>query len=118
MDAALPGLLSVALVLGTVSVLLARAIEADRLPRNRLVGIRTRDTLRSDAAWLAGHRAAAATLRQSGAAALVLTALGIVVRVAGPVGPGVALVGAAALVGLCGLLVATLKAVGAARRVP
>lgn len=43
-----------------------------RLARNPWAGIRTISTQASDAAWLAGHRAALATCRITGAASLVI----------------------------------------------
>jgi hypothetical protein len=52
-------------VLGFVSILTTAVFIAvasraanGRLARNQWVGIRTRSTMRSDAAWMAGHRAA------------------------------------------------------------
>ena len=46
------------LVLAVVCVVLVLVIRADRLPRNRAIGIRSAQTMRSEAAWQAGHRAA------------------------------------------------------------
>ncbi|WP_169252831.1 SdpI family protein [Brevibacterium sp. 'Marine'] len=45
------------LVLAVVCIALVLVIRGDRLPRNRAIGIRTAKTMRSDAAWRAGHRA-------------------------------------------------------------
>ena len=115
MDAALPGLLVMAVVLGAVSVALAGLITSDRLPRNAMVGIRTPATLRSDDAWHAGHRAAAGALKTSGAAALGVTAVGTIVRLAGLVVVGGGLVLLGAVIAGVGLAVATRRAVRAAR---
>ncbi len=68
--------------LATVAALfgwLASSSRDGTLERNGFVGIRTRATMRSDAAWLAGHRAAAGTVGVAawtcGAAAVVGAAL-------------------------------------------
>ncbi|MDF1705848.1 MAG: SdpI family protein [Aeromicrobium sp.] len=71
-------LVSVALLLGWC----AGASRAGTLERNALIGIRTRATMASDAAWAAGHHAAEPALRAAawacGAAGLVGTVLAIV----------------------------------------
>ncbi len=57
-----------AVSLGLVAALLswlAHASERGQLGRNGAVGIRTSATMRSDAAWDAGHRAAASLTRWS-----------------------------------------------------
>jgi uncharacterized membrane protein len=46
------------LVFGVVCVVLVQVIRGDRLPRNRAIGIRSAQTMRSDVAWRAGHSAA------------------------------------------------------------
>ncbi|MGC2940724.1 SdpI family protein [Brevibacterium sp. FAM 24638] len=46
------------LIVGAVSTLLVAAIRRNRLTRNRAIGIRSRHTMASDAAWLRGHHAA------------------------------------------------------------
>ncbi len=51
---------------GVVLVVLGRMAAAGRLPRNIFAGIRIPSTLRSDEAWMAGHRAAASALTSSG----------------------------------------------------
>lgn len=81
----------VGLVLLTVAVLGARG----RLPRNRWVGVRTVETLRSDAAFALAHRVAAAPLGAAGAVALA----GGIVTVTGPVGAVSVVVVAVAVVG-------------------
>lgn len=42
---------------------LAQVGQTGKLPRNGVVGIRTASTMQSDAAWEAGHRAAAPAVR-------------------------------------------------------
>jgi uncharacterized membrane protein len=67
-------------IVGVLGLVLARAGAAGTLPRNAAVGIRTRRTRRSDAAWKAGHRAAAGPLRFAGVvglAAAVLTPVAV-----------------------------------------
>jgi len=46
------------LLLAVVCVVLVLVIRGDRLPRNRAIGIRSALTLRSEASWKVGHRAA------------------------------------------------------------
>jgi len=53
-------------LLGLLVVWLGRACERGTLRRNGLVGIRTPDTMASDAAWLAGHQAAAPRTKAGG----------------------------------------------------
>ena len=57
-------------VAGLALIVVARLTGGGRLGRNRLVGIRTRATLTSDAAWAAAHRAAAPALSWAGATAM------------------------------------------------
>lgn len=66
-------------VVAAVFALLARQIRNDALPRNHLVGIRTRATLRSDAAWQAGHRAAEPLTRRTAQVAAAAGALTVLV---------------------------------------
>ena len=75
----LGGALAIVSVLGLV---VARAAAAGALPPNGAVGIRTRNTRRCEAAWQAGHRAAAAPLLLTavvGLAAAVLTPVAVAV---------------------------------------
>jgi hypothetical protein len=48
----------VVFVAGVLIAAMAALGSAGRLPRNHLVGIRIPSTMRTDAAWAAGHRAA------------------------------------------------------------
>jgi len=96
------------LVLGGLLQASRSAVPSGRLERNSAVGIRTRATLSSDAAWLAGHRAAAGlplAAALTGHAAGVLT-LGTAL-LAGEGGAALATVLAAAgYLGVVGLVVA------------
>lgn len=97
-------LLLAGLLLLTIAVLGARGA----LRRNRVAGIRTPATLRSDRAFVVGHRAAALPL---GAAAVVALLGGVVLLVpggsAGPLGwvvLAIATVGTLVLTGVGGLV--------------
>lgn len=103
-----------AAIVGVVDVGIAGLISAGQLPRNGLVGIRIPSTRRSDAAWDAGHRAAAPALQASGLAALVLVALALVLRLPGWSASAI-VSSIAAAVALLGLAVATTQAGRAAR---
>lgn len=66
------------LLLGGLFMAIARMGVAGTLSRNGLIGIRTKATMQSDAAWYAAHQAMAPTLRacawaQIAGAAVVLT---------------------------------------------
>lgn len=104
------GLACLALLLGS----LVGAAAGGSLPRNAMVGIRTRATKASDAAWSAGHRAAAPVLKASVAVAVVFA---VVTLAAGTLSDdwafAVGMTGMAATVAL--LLVATARANSAAR---
>ncbi|MBZ5734110.1 SdpI family protein [Nocardioides sp. TRM66260-LWL] len=121
MDALLAACAPIGLMIGLVDVALARSI-AVGLPRNRLVGIRLPGLLRSDAAWDAGHRAAAPVLARTGALALAVTAIGLLACL--PLLPdairwiGAGLVATGAAIALGGVAVGSLRAARAARRVP
>jgi hypothetical protein len=84
-------LVLVGLLLLAVAVLGAR----ESLPRNRWAGVRTAETLRSDAAFLLANRVAAAPLGAAGAVAVA----GGVVTLAGPAGAVSVVVVAVAVVG-------------------
>jgi hypothetical protein len=63
---------------GVFVVAVGRTAAAGRLPKNLLVGIRIPSTLRSDAAWRAGHLAAASSLTASGVGPIaVATIVGV-----------------------------------------
>ena len=51
------------LVVTVVAAALAPSMREGRLPRNTAIGIKTRHTLVSDAAWLRGHAAGAPVLK-------------------------------------------------------
>lgn len=72
-------IVAVALVVAWLTYLGA----TDRMTRNGLVGIRTPATQRSDAAWIAGHRAALKVVLPG---AGLVTALAVVASVMGPDG--------------------------------
>lgn len=85
-----------------------------RLRRNRFVGIRTRATLRSDAAWTAAHEDAAGPL---GVGAGFTALAGLAVLVSGlddPIGLTAACVGVA--ICLVSVVVGARKGIAAARR--
>lgn len=67
------------LLLAVVCIVLAWVIRGDRLPRNRAIGIRSALTMRSEAAWQAGHRAAIPVLTTISiiAAGFALVLLGV-----------------------------------------
>lgn len=50
------------LIVAVIGIILAVVISKDRLTRNRAIGIRSRHTMASDAAWQRGHRAAVPAL--------------------------------------------------------
>lgn len=90
-------LLAVALSFGY----LVHRVATDRLPRNVWFGVRIPSTLRSDAGWRAGHRAALPALR----AAVVVAALCAVLALAlvpasAPAALTMGLVGVAAIAAL------------------
>jgi uncharacterized membrane protein len=49
---------AVPIVICVVIIVTSRRAASGKLPRNQYVGIRTPSTMRSDAAWVAAHRAA------------------------------------------------------------
>lgn len=60
---------------------LAWLMQQERLPRNGLVGMRTKATMASDAAWNASHRASAWSVALAG---LVLVVVGVWLLVSRP----------------------------------
>jgi len=103
-----------ALLLGAGGVLVAavsRRAADGRLGRNSYAGVRTASTMRSDAAWIAGH-AAAVPLSDSAAVVFVISGLAALVIRQGNAFPLV-LIGGSVL-GTALLLVAARKAVLAA----
>ena len=105
----------VALVLVGAGLLVAsvtRRAADGRLPRNDVAGLRTRATLRSDAAWRAGHAAARGASDAAGAA-LALT--GLAAAAARDAGGLAAVVVGGSLVVLVLVAVAAVRAGRAAR---
>jgi len=88
----------------------------DLLPPNAWVGIRTRVIMRSPAAWYAAHRVAAPWLVMMGAPPTVVGIAELLRPPTRPVATKVALVTAAYVAVL--VVIATVKAERAARRVP
>lgn len=72
-----------------------------RLPRNRVAGVRTPATLRSDAAFVAANRVAGPTVLAAGAVSALAGALAL-----GADGPMLTVIVAVAGVGVLGLLIA------------
>jgi uncharacterized membrane protein len=99
----LPGLL----LTGLLSLYVTRAAAAGELPRNGLVGIRTRKTQRDDAAWQAGHAAATPLVR---AVTVVCFAASGLILVGAAVTQEPAVVGAAALLAAVAIVVLMLRA--------
>ncbi|XTZ17342.1 SdpI family protein [Micromonospora echinospora] len=95
-----------------ICVAVTRAGADGRLRRNGAVGIRTRDTRASDAAWQAGHAAALPVVTRTGWVAVGAVAFSVVTHVAAG-GPWSVLVGLAGLTGE--ILVLVLASVTAGR---
>lgn len=72
-------------MVGGMMVAIARMSANGSLIRNGAVGIRTSKTQASDAAWEAGHKAAAPVMRGSGVVSL---ALGVALVISGFMWPG------------------------------
>ena len=105
------------LILSAVFSFLASSMSSGQLVRNSAVGIKTRHTLASDQAWLAGHLAAAATVRKAGLAGWAVL-LGVAVLCGFKMWPwamGLTGIGYLSLIGL--MFVATSKANKAAHLV-
>ncbi|MGO9560323.1 MAG: SdpI family protein [Acidimicrobiales bacterium] len=60
---------------GVIMIVVGRMAAAGRLPRNLFAGIRIPSTLRTDEAWLAGHRAASTALTVAGLGPVVVAAV-------------------------------------------
>ncbi|MCA0336276.1 MAG: SdpI family protein [Actinobacteria bacterium] len=85
------------------------AAATNKLARNPLAGIRTRSTMRSDTAWVAGHRAAL-PLSRTAAASVAACTLAAVLAIA--VGHPLVSIG----LSLAGILAALLFAIPITRR--
>lgn len=112
MIAVAPPLFGVVLV-SVVCIATTRAAASGSLGRNGGAGIRTKKTLASDAAWVAGHQAALPIIQWTGAVAALSVVVALLVqwRVDGQAGVFIALGGM--LVEVVILLFAT-KAAGVA----
>lgn len=104
------------LILSAVCSFLATSMASGKLPRNNAVGIKTKHTQASDEAWLAGHEAAAATVKSAGLAgwAVLLGVAVLCIFRLWPWAMGLTGLGYVLLIGL--MLVATSKANKAASR--
>lgn len=105
------------LVIAVLCQAIARAGARGSLPRQSQIGLRTRATKASDAAWESGHRAAAPVLR---VVALTITGfllLGLVVALFGEAMPSLWMLAAGYVVGIAGLLWGARAADQAARAV-
>lgn len=103
----------VLLVSGAALLETARRARAGRLPRNRWAGIRVSATMAGDAAWEAGHRAAAPALAVAGVVSL---AGGVVVLLRLAARPTALTLGGVIVGLLAAVLTATVVAIRAARR--
>ncbi|MFE0589797.1 SdpI family protein [Micromonospora echinospora] len=102
-------------VVPLICVAVTRAGADGRLKRNGAVGIRTRDTQASDAAWQAGHAAALPVVTRTGWIAVGAFVLAVATHVAAGA-PWSVLVGLAGLTGeLVVLVLASVTAGRAAR---
>jgi len=63
---------------GVILVVVGLMAATERLPRNLFAGIRIPSTLRSDEAWMAGHRAAASALTTAGLGPVVVSVIAAV----------------------------------------
>lgn len=99
---------------GVVMLWLARATASGRLGRNQLAGVRTAATLRSDEAWLAGHRAAERPTKIGGWCAIA-SSLSVFLPVPTPAVSVIVLIGAVVMLGF--LVYGSLLAGRAARAV-
>ena len=75
----------VLLLAGVVLLVVGRKQRAGTLRRNRLVGLRTPQTLRSDTAWCAAHEATAGLVAAAGVVQILAGAALLVLR---PTGDG------------------------------
>ena len=84
----------VLLLAGAVLLVVGRKQRAGTLRRNRLVGLRTPQTLRSDAAWYAAHEGTAGLVATAG---MVQILAGTAMLILQPTGDGAIVLGAAAV---------------------
>ena len=107
--AAAAGVLPAFLVVGLTTSLTTRAAARGHLVRGGLIGIRTRATRRSDAAWEAGHRAAERSVRWCSLVCAVAAAAVLVVGLAGGSEEGVLLTAAAGGAAVLALLAVAVR---------
>jgi len=100
-------------IVGVIVVALGRMAATGRLPRNILAGIRIPSTMRSDEAWIAGHRAAASALTVSGLGPIIVAIIVGTKRPDGDTQTSIFRVGTAWLLAWIGI--ATIQASRAAR---
>ncbi|MGA8296077.1 MAG: SdpI family protein [Acidimicrobiales bacterium] len=98
---------------GVIVFAIGRMASEGRLPRNPFVGIRIPSTMRSDAAWFAGHSAAAPALKAAGLGPIGTAIIVAATRPNRDVETSLYRLGVAWLVG--GLAVATFQAHRAAQ---
>ena len=101
-------------IVGVLSLTVCGSAVEGSIGRNAAVGIRTKETMKSDAAWLAGHRAADPVMTVTGWVALVLAAALVLSAVVAQQMPViVAIVGVA---GYAAVIVGALRAKAVANR--
>ena len=105
------------LAITMVAALLAPMARDGKLTRNAAIGIKTRHTLASDEAWLAGHRMAAPLMAVASWAGWAALASAAVLCVLGQFGFAFATTGAGYLAAIVLLMISAAKANRAARGV-
>jgi uncharacterized membrane protein len=106
--------------LGLLVQYLKNQVTSGGIQRNSAVGIRTKATMASDAAWEKGHAASApmltATFLTAYAAGAISVVLGVVMMVTDGRNPAVLIIPVCGLVAVLGLLVAASVTANAAAR--
>jgi hypothetical protein len=108
------------LTLGLLIQYMKKQVASGNIQRNSAIGIRTKATMASDAAWARGHAASepmlTATFLTAYAAGAISVALGVVMMVADSGNPAVLIVPLCGLVVVLGLLVAASVTANSAAR--